>query len=146
MNQPKPLKQPVSVLVVLHDGAGHVLLLERADKAGFWQSVTGSIETGESLSETALREVWEETGIRLSAEDLNDWQESTVYEIYPHWRWRYPEGVTHNTEHFFSAVISKASSITLAEHVSYQWLPAEEAAEKVFSPSNRSAILSLAKH
>ncbi|WP_107687898.1 dihydroneopterin triphosphate diphosphatase [Neisseria wadsworthii] len=146
MNQVKPLKQPISVLVVLHDGAGQVLLLERADNAGFWQSVTGSVETGESLSETALREVWEETGIRLNAQDLNDWQESTVYEIYPHWRWRYPEGVTHNTEHIFSAVISKASKITLAEHVSYRWLPAKEAAEKVFSPSNRSAILSLAKH
>ncbi|KPN70700.1 dihydroneopterin triphosphate diphosphatase [Neisseria sp. 83E34] len=146
MNQAKPLKQPISVLVVLHDGTGQVLLLERADNAGFWQSVTGSIETGESLSETALREVWEETGIRLNAEDLNDWQESTVYEIYPHWRWRYPEGVTHNTEHIFSAVIAKSSKITLAEHVSYRWLPAEEAAELVFSPSNRLAILNLAKH
>lgn len=145
MNTEKPPKQPVSVLVVLHDGAGQVLLLERADKSGYWQSVTGSIEEGECLSETALREVREETGIILKPENLNDWHESTVYEIYPHWRHRYPEGVTENTEHFFSAVIPKGSQITLCEHTAYQWLPAEEAAEKVFSPSNRTAILNLSR-
>lgn len=146
MNPEKPLKQPVSVLVVLHDGAGRVLLLERADKSGFWQSVTGSVEEGECLSETALREVREETGIALDPADLNNWQQSTVYEIYPHWRHRYADGVTENTEHFFSAVIPSDSPVRLCEHTAFQWLPLEEAAEKVFSPSNRTAILSLAEH
>ncbi|MDO5058955.1 MAG: dihydroneopterin triphosphate diphosphatase, partial [Neisseria sp.] len=99
----KPLKRPVSVLVVLHDGAGSVLVMERRDRAGFWQSVTGSVEDGERPSETALREVMEETGIRLAPEQLCDWRHSIVYEIYPHWRHRYPPGTTHNTEHAFSA-------------------------------------------
>jgi 8-oxo-dGTP pyrophosphatase MutT (NUDIX family) len=35
-----------------------VLLLERADRPGFWQSVTGSQHEGETLEQTALRELW----------------------------------------------------------------------------------------
>lgn len=143
----KPLKQPVSVLVILHDGNGHVLLIERADRADFWQSVTGSIESGETLADTARREVAEETGIRLSDGQLHDWQQSQQYEIYLHWRHRYPPGVTHNTEHVFSARISRDTPIKLsAEHTRYQWLPAAEAAGLVFSPSNQQAILELHRH
>ncbi|WP_274584157.1 dihydroneopterin triphosphate diphosphatase [Neisseria leonii] len=140
----RPLKQPVSVLVVLHDGNGSILLLERADRAGFWQSVTGSVEPGESPAQTALREVAEETGIILPAAALDDWQHSTVYEIYPHWRHRYPPGVTENTEHTFSARIDRHTAVHLSEHTAYCWLDTAAAAEKVFSPSNREAILKLA--
>ncbi len=145
---PKPLKRPVSVLVILHDAAGRILLIERADRAGFWQSVTGSLEAGESPAAAALREVCEETGIRLAAEQLLDWQHSTVYEIFPHWRHRYPSGVTENTEHTFSAQIASDSPIILSpdEHTAYCWLPPEQAAERVFSPSNREAILSLPRY
>lgn len=141
-NRPaKAPKIPVSVLVVLHDGQGNALLLERADRAGFWQSVTGSLEAGESPAQAALREVYEETGIALKRENLRDWQYSTVYEIYPHWRHRYPAGVTHNTEHLFSAQIPRGTPVRLSEHTASLWLPAEKAAEKAFSPSNRDALL-----
>jgi len=37
-------KQPVSVLVLVHTIDLQVLLLERADRPGFWQSVTGSLD------------------------------------------------------------------------------------------------------
>ena len=137
----------MSVLVVLHDGNGNILLIERADRAGFWQSVTGSIEAGETLSQTALREVQEETGITLSDGQLHDWQQSRQYEIYPHWRHRYPPGITRNTEHVFSARIAPDTSIKLSkEHTAFCWLERTDAAEKVFSPSNRQAILELAEH
>lgn len=142
----KPLKYPVSALVVLHDSDGNILLIERTSPAGFWQSVTGSIEPEDAdIAATARREVWEETGIALAKGQLNDWQESTVYEIYHHWRHRYPEGVFENREHIFSAEIPRSSTITLqpSEHVAYGWFGAEEAAEKVFSPSNKRAILAL---
>ena len=147
MSAAKPLKQPVSVLVVLHDGNGNILLIERADRAGFWQSVTGSIEAGETLSQTALREVQEETGITLSDGQLHDWQQSRQYEIYPHWRHRYPPGITRNTEHVFSARIAPDTAIKLSkEHIAFCWLEHTAAAETVFSPSNRQAILELAEH
>ena len=143
----KPLKYPVSSLVVLHDKHGRILLIERADRPGFWQSVTGSLEAGETPADAALREVWEETGIRLSDGLLDNWYESTVYEIYHHWRHRYPEGVFENREHIFSAEIPPDTPVILqpAEHTAYGWFSIAEAAEKVFSPSNRRAILELGK-
>jgi dATP pyrophosphohydrolase len=128
-------KQPVSVLVVIHTENLEVLLLERADHPGYWQSVTGSRDSEEALSETALREVREETGLDARLYPLSDWQTQNVYE----------PGITHNTEHVFGLQLPHAVDIKLEprEHLNYQWLAWQDAAEKVFSPSNRAAILEL---
>lgn len=138
-------KQPVSVLVVIYTVDLDVLLLERADHPGYWQSVTGSCEPDEALRDTAIREVREETGLDASQHILSDWQLQNVYEIYPHWRHRYQPGVTRNTEHVFGLQLPfrVAVQLTPREHLNYQWLPWQDAAEKVFSPSNRAAILQL---
>lgn len=138
-------KRPVSVLVVIHTPDLQVLLLERASHAGYWQSVTGSQEEGETLIETAQREVAEETGIIVPSERLDDWQVTNVFEIFAEWRFRYAPGVTHNTEHVFSLEVSREQSIRIApdEHLAYQWCPWREAAEKCFSWTNRGAILML---
>ena len=137
-------KIPRSVLVVIHTPAAEVLLIERADHPGFWQSVTGSLDReDEPLAETARREVAEETGIEGG--ELSDWALQNVYEIYPRWRHRYAPGVTHNTEHVFGLTVPRDSAITLAprEHLRYEWLPWREAADRCFSPSNAEAILQL---
>jgi dATP pyrophosphohydrolase len=138
-------KIPVSVLVVIHTPALDVLLLERADRPGYWQSVTGSQDPGETLRETLLREVREETGLDAWLYPVRDWEKTNRYEIYPHWRHRYPDGVTHNTEHVFSLELPAVQPVTIApgEHLGYRWLPWREAAEAVFSWSNRDAILDL---
>jgi len=147
-------KQPVSVLVVVYTAPStssgqardmEVLLLERADHPGYWQSVTGSCEPGEALRGTALREVCEETGLDAAQYALSDWQMQNDYEIYPHWRHRYPPGVTRNTEHVFGLQLPRRLPVQLApqEHLNFLWLGWQEAAEKVFSPSNRAAILEL---
>jgi dATP pyrophosphohydrolase len=140
-------KQPVSVLVVIFTDDLDVLLLERADHPGYWQSVTGSCEPGEALADTAIREVSEETGIDARLYALTDWQMQNVYEIYPHWRHRYQPGVTENTEHVFGLQLPKQVAVKLAprEHLHFLWQPLQEAADKVFSPSNRAAILQLAE-
>ena len=138
-------KIPVSTLVVIHTPALEVLLLERADHPGFWQSVTGSQHENEALAETAAREVAEETGIDARRFRLEAWNLQNVYEIYPVWRHRYAPGVTHNTEHVFGLRLPDRVPVTVAprEHLSSQWLPWQEAAERVFSWSNRKAILML---
>jgi len=148
-------KIPESVLVVIHTADLEVLLLERVDKTGYWQSVTGSKDApDELLRDTAMREVREETGIRIgddsnvSLRNLRDWQLSNIYEIYPVWRHRYAPGVTHNTEHVFGLLVPRDIAVTLAprEHLDHVWLPYREAADKCFSPSNAEAILQLPEH
>ncbi|HEY5994934.1 MAG TPA: dihydroneopterin triphosphate diphosphatase [Gallionellaceae bacterium] len=138
-------KQPVSVLVVIYTRALEVLLLERADFPGYWQSVTGSRDGDESLRDTAIREVREETGLDALFYPLTDWQRQNIYDIYPKWQHRYPPGTTHNTEHVFGMELPGRVAVQLSprEHLSHMWLPWQEAAEKVFSPSNRAAILEL---
>ena len=138
-------KIPVSVLVVIHTPELRVLLLERADRPGFWQSVTGSQDAGETLPQTAQREVAEETGLDASRFELVDWRKQNQYEIYRRWRGRYAPGVTRNTEHVFSMQLPQALPVTLAagEHLQYAWLPWRDAADKVFSWSNADAIREL---
>ena len=138
-------KIPVSTLVVIYTPRLDVLLLERADHPGFWQSVTGSQDPGETLADTAAREVAEETGIDARRFRLEDWNLQNVYEIYPVWRHRYAEGVTHNTEHVFGLEVPEGVPVKVAprEHLAAEWLPWNEAAERVFSWSNRKALLML---
>jgi dATP pyrophosphohydrolase len=138
-------KIPVSTLVVIYTPRLDVLLLERADHPGFWQSVTGSQDPGESLAQTAVREVGEETGIDAARYELSDWNLQNVFEIYPVWRHRYAPGVTHNTEHVFGLRVPESIAVRVEprEHLAAQWLPWREAAERVFSWSNRKAILTL---
>ncbi|MDH4234889.1 MAG: dihydroneopterin triphosphate diphosphatase [Gallionella sp.] len=140
-------KQPVSVLVVIYTANLDVLLLERSDHPGYWQSVTGSREENEALRDTAIREVREETGLDASLYTLTDWQTQNVYEIYPHWRYRYPPGITHNTEHVFGMQLPQTVTVKTdpREHLNFRWLAWRDAAQKVFSPSNRAAILQLSE-
>ena len=147
----KPFKIPESVLVVIHTADRQVLLIERADKPGFWQSVTGSKDAvDEALVATAQREVLEETGIAIGSAavplaNLSDWHLRNVYQIYPVWRHRYAPGVTQNTEHVFGLRVPRGVAITLSprEHLRHEWLDWQAAADKCFSPSNAEAVLQL---
>ena len=138
-------KLPVSALVVIYTAALEVLLLERADHPGAWQSVTGSQDEGEAIWNTAIREVYEETALDAQNYLLGDWQVNNVYEIYALWRYRYAPGTLYNTEHVFGLKLPDRLPVQLSprEHLSHKWVPWQEAAELVFSPSNRAAILQL---
>jgi len=138
-------KKPVSVLVVIHTPALEVLLLERTAHPGFWQSVTGSLEDGEDPATAARRETREETGIAATPAEFIDWRLANRYEIFPEWRHRYAPGIFHNLEHVFSLCVPRDPPVVIApdEHRASLWLPWKEAAGKVFSWSNRDAILML---
>ena len=133
------------MLVVIHTPDLEVLLLERAKHPGFWQSVTGSQEDDETLIETALREVNEETGIGAGAEKILPWRIANHFEIFSEWRHRYAPGITHNVEHVFSLEVAAGTPVKIApaEHLACRWLPWREAAAACFSWSNRDAILML---
>lgn len=139
-------KQPFSALVVVYTKVLDVLLLERADFAEHWQSVTGSCEPGEPPAQAALRELREETGIdALEFGGVEDWQQTNRYEIFEQWRHRYAAGTTHNTEHVFGLQLPDRVPVVLnpREHLQYRWLPWKQAAALCFSSSNREAILEL---
>ena len=156
----KTYKIPQSVLVLIHTSDLEVLLIERADMPTFWQSVTGArASMEESLLETAVREVFEETGIRVvkdagrqvladnevGRDSLLDWEMKNQYEIYPAWRPRYAPGVTINTEYVFGLCVPRNIRVTLnpEEHLSHVWLPYQEAARTCFSTANEKALLLL---
>jgi dihydroneopterin triphosphate diphosphatase len=149
----KIFKIPESVLVLIYTPALEVLLIKRADAPDFWQSVTGSKNSPvETFEQTAVREVFEETGIDCApgtplANFLQDWRLENVYDIYPRWRHRYATDVTRNTEHLFGLQVPTGTSVRLSpcEHTDYQWLPYLEAAAACFSPSNAEACLLLPK-
>ena len=139
-------KLPVSVLVVVHTASREVLLLERAARAGFWQSVTGSLDRrDEPLEAAAAREVMEETGIDARQGRLERWNAVYTFEIYPQWRHRFAPGVVQNVEHVFMLELAQTFPVRIApdEHVAFQWLPWREAAARCFSWSNRDAIAML---
>ena len=138
-------KQPVSVLVLIHTPQLDVLLLERAGRPGYWQSVTGSREGDETLVETAVREVAEETGIAIGPGVLHDLGIVNRYRIFEEWRYRYAPGVYYNTEHVFALCVPAGTAVRTApgEHLASRWLPWREAAEACFSWSNCEAILML---
>lgn len=143
-------KTPISVLVLIHTSDLQVLLLERADKQDFWQSVTGSLEVLpngelETHKMAAIREVMEETGLNAADYKLEDWGFSNIYEIYPHWRYRYAPGVTQNEEHVFGLELPGPLDVKLCpdEHVRYEWVDWRDAAKRVFSWTNVEALRKL---
>jgi dATP pyrophosphohydrolase len=142
----RPYKIPESVLVVIHTPDWQVLLIERREPPGFWQSVTGAKDRpDETFEETAVREVAEETGIDAREGVLTDWFIENIYDIYPRWLHRYAPGITRNTEHVFGLCVPEVVPVTLHphEHTRFRWLPWREAADACFSPSNAEAILLL---
>lgn len=141
-----PFKWPESVLVIVHTPALEVLLIERCDHPGFWQSVTGSrAGPHEALALTACREVEEETGWRAQPHDLRHWGLEFRYSIYPHWRHRYAPGVSENLEHVISLAVPETFTPRLAprEHRAWRWLAWRDAADACFSWTNACAIREL---
>lgn len=138
-------KRAQSVLVVICTRGGEVLMLRRVRPRRFWQSVTGSLNPGESPRLAALREVREETGLEVGSA-LIDLRHSVLFPIIRAWQARYAPRVHFNREYWFALVLESRRLIQLdpAEHLEYRWLPAAQAAALASSWSNQAAIRALA--
>ena len=129
------------MLIVIYTAGGEFLLLERRKPPGFWQSVTGSLEWGETADAAARRELIEETGITQGF--LRNLQWTQVYDVLPSFGKTYAPGVTRNLEHAFALKLQERVPVTLSEHVQYRWLPAAEAIALASSSTNRAVIQQL---
>jgi dATP pyrophosphohydrolase len=136
-------RRPESVLIVIHTETKEFLLMERRKPAGFWQSVTGSLEWGEMPDRAARREVIEETGITQGV--LINLQWTQVYEILPSFGKVYAPGVTRNLEHAFSLRLPSRVDVILSEseHIQYRWASDSDALATVSSDTNRAVIAEL---
>jgi dihydroneopterin triphosphate diphosphatase len=130
-------------LIVIYTAAGEFLLLERRRPPGFWQSVTGSLEWGETADSAARRELLEETGITQGR--LCNLQWTQVYEILPSFGKKYAPGITRNLEHAFALKLPERVPVSLSdsEHVRYRWSNAADAIATVSSSTNRAVIANL---
>ncbi len=117
-------------------------MLQRRDDVDFWQSVTGSLETGETPTETAIRELWEEVRLKIEAKStaLFDCNESVEFEIFPHFRYKYAPNVTHCQEHWFLLAVAQEFTPELTEHLAFQWVSPTRAIQMTKSPNNAEAI------
>lgn len=134
--------------MVVHSTGGLVLLMNRTQPRGFWQSVTGSLDWGESPRQAAIRELFEETGLQLNDGELKDTDEQHRFAILSQWRSRYAPTVQSNLEHVFEFKLDSVRQIRMnpVEHWAYCWLPISKAAEQASSQTNCDAILSLPMH
>ena len=129
-------------MIIYAESTYRILMLQRQDDPDFWQSVTGTIESGETPKNTAIRELWEEVRLEISENSpaLFDCKESIEFEIFPHFRYKYAPNVTHCREHWFLLAVKQEFEPILSEHLAYRWLEAKQAAELTKSPNNAKAI------
>jgi dihydroneopterin triphosphate diphosphatase len=116
-------------------GKTQYLLLQRADDEelypGIWQIVTGSLKKKERAEKAALRELKEETGLKLKRfwtvpflDSYFDIKKDAV-QMVP----------------IFAAEIDMMLSVHLShEHQRFEWLAYEEARERIAWPGQRKAI------
>ncbi len=91
-----------SVTVITFDDQGRVLLVKHAD-AGVWVAPGGSLDPHESPADAAVREMWEETGLRV--------EPTRVLGVYggPEFHVRYAKGTRSRTRWFSSSAASSAA-------------------------------------
>ncbi|MFD5826551.1 NUDIX hydrolase [Lentzea sp. NPDC060358] len=137
-----------SARVLLVDAGGRVLLFQGFDPARpqelFWFTVGGGVEDGEDLRDTAVREAFEETGVKLDPEQLAGpvWRRRAVFSF---------AGQTFDAEEWFFHAPVDAFEVDTSgfddaeEHsiASYRWWTAEElaATEDTFYPVQLAELL-----
>ncbi len=114
------MRIPIQVLIYpvrkIDEDWEYLMLKRIKSRGGFWQGVTGAPENNETLTESAKRELYEETGYN----PLNLIKTDISYTIPMEDRWKdiYPEGTKEIPEYLFIAMLHQPDSpnIDLLEH------------------------------
>ncbi|GGN06887.1 dATP pyrophosphohydrolase [Thermus composti] len=130
----KPVRNSVECWVIrrMADAEELVLLLHVAASpeipTGFWQPITGGIKEGEASREACVREIYEETSLRIRTEDL--------HSIPGHWEFELPHQVIRKSLYW---VETPEASIRIApeEHDDWKWVPISAVEAQLYWESNR---------
>ncbi len=111
--------------IVFRKEAGKIMYLllhyeNKETKRKHWDFPKGHIEKGETLKQTALRELEEETGIK-DAELVEGFKEAVSYFF------KRQDKLISKKVVFFLAETKQPDVIISFEHIGYKWLPYEEA-------------------
>lgn len=116
-----------------HDGK-YLFLLRNPHKpqGGTWAIPGGKVDAGETAKQAAVREFYEETGVKLNPSTMNF--SGDVYL-------RTDDNVDV-LFHVFSAQTDKESQVTLsqAEHSDYKWMSLDQALQKKLIPGEVELI------
>jgi 8-oxo-dGTP diphosphatase len=108
---------------------GKILLLKRLDK-DYWERPGGKVEVGETLEDSIIREVFEETGIEAKIKDFVLFEQILSNVNNQHWiafcyHLEYESGELENKEP--------------EKHMAVQWFALNEVPEEI-SPYTKRAI------
>lgn len=115
-----------------------VLLLQTNEaRGGFWQNITGGVESfDETIQDAAIREVSEEVGIKITRDQLHSI--NYVFE------YNNPKRGHHYREHCFFAIIDDSEQIDISalEHQAFKWERAIDISdESYFFTTNFEAFI-----
>ncbi len=139
------MRQPFSINAFLYrveEGNIRFLLLKRVQRSefslpAFWQGVTGGMEEGETLEETAAREIFEETGYKPKLILAVGYEYS--FPIKDEWRDSYGSGPTEIIEKVYCAEVEGEPQLS-TEHSEYKWVSESEAKELMHFDTNKLAL------
>jgi len=134
---------PFQVLIFpfIKENNGYLYCVFKRKDLGFWQGVSGGGESGETIFDTAKRELLEETGTDPKIIKLDSTTSIPSENIGKH-NW---EGVLIVPEYSFGAELSSKEIKISEEHSTYRWLPYEEAEKLLRYDSNKTALWELNK-
>ena len=106
------------------------LLLRSARESRFWGFAKGHMEEGETEEETCLREVWEETGIKIKIEEgfrVSD-------------RYITPDNIDKEVILFLGDANGQSVSIQEEEIMDYRWCSYDDALELLTFEGSREKL------
>jgi bis(5'-nucleosidyl)-tetraphosphatase len=130
-------------MIVFNRSSGRcrfLLVLSRLTKRPLWEFPKGGVDEGETLLQTALRELEEETGIRSDSVQLVsgfEWRES----------YRFTSGretertlIQKDVTYFLAETSVVEVTLAASELSEYAWLELEEATRRIKYPERRKML------